>query len=96
LVNRDMQPRLRLLSEQDLDRNPDIEVEPPRLADTIERQAGEPQPVLTGRGFGVFIGVMFAVIFGLAIFQWMTGLTDDIRGARADSAVMVEKCRGAR
>ncbi len=93
---RDLQPRLRLLEEQDLDRNPDIEVEPLRLTDTIERQAGDPQPVLTGRGFGVFIGVMFAAIVGLAVFQWATGLTDDVRGARDASASMIEKCRGVR
>lgn len=93
MINRDMQPRLRLLDEQDLDRSPDIEVEPPRLADTIERQAGAYQLALTPRGYTIAVVAACVVLVGLATMQWATGLTDDVRAARADSAVMVEKCR---
>jgi hypothetical protein len=93
---RDHQPRLRLLEEQDLDRNPDIEVEPPRLTDTIERQAGAYKLALTPRGYTIAVVAACVVLVGLATMQWATGLTDDVRASRDSSASMIEKCRGWR
>lgn len=93
---RDHQPRLRLLEEQDLDRNPDIEVEPLRLADTIQRQANDAALNLTSRGYTFLVLGICAVLVALAVTQWAFGLTDDVREARDASASMIEKCRGVR
>lgn len=96
MIPRDMQPRRRLLEEQDLDRSPDIEVQPPALADTIERQAGDYKLALTPRGYTIVVVAACVVLVGLAAMQWAFGLTDDVREARNASAVMLEKCRGGR
>lgn len=74
----------------------DVEVVPPQLADTIERQAGDAALNLTSRGYTFLVLGICAALVLLAVTQWAFGLTDDVREARDASASMIEKCRGVR
>lgn len=66
--------------------------QPIGLADTLTRTSHDPRPVLNNRAFTGFVLLLCACLVLLAMFQWATGLTDDIRSARTDAHVTRERC----